>query len=91
MLKIILLLTFIALFVFISNNTTIIAATQDTGEALYKKHCSACHPRASKLKSVKGMIAIMRNPPPYMPGFGEDKISVGDAKKISDYIYQSSH
>ena len=83
--------TFLTLFAFISHDTTIMAETQDAGNALYKKHCSACHPRAYTLKSVKGMVDKMRNPPPYMPGFGEDKISVENAKKIADYIYQSSH
>ena len=91
MLKIVLLLTFVTLFAFIFNNTTILAATQDAGEALYKKHCSSCHPRASKLKSVKDMVDKIRNPPPFMPGFDEQKISTGDANKIADYIYQRSH
>jgi mono/diheme cytochrome c family protein len=88
--KKILLLIPVIFFVFISHNTTIMAAAQDAGETLYKKHCAACHPKAVTLKSVKGMIDKMRNPPPFMPGFDEQKISDDAAKKIADYIYQGS-
>ena len=85
-----LLLILAAFFAFISHNTVGAAATQDAGEALFKKHCSACHPKASKLKSVTGMVNKMRNPPPYMPSFDEYKISDNEAQKIADYIYRGS-
>lgn len=86
--KIMLLLTLFALFAFVSLGGTGAAATKDTGESLFKKHCSACHRRTSRLKSVKNIVATIRNPPAYMPSFNEDKISDNEAKKVADYIYQ---
>ena len=60
------------------------------GEVLYKRHCSACHRDAAKLKSLKNIIEIIRNPPDVMPGFDKDKISDRGVKEIADYIYQGS-
>ena len=46
------------------------------GEVLYKRHCSACHRDAAKLKAVKNVGEIIRNPPDVMPNFDKNKISV---------------
>lgn len=60
------------------------------GEVLYMKHCSSCHHDAAKLKSVKNIAAIIRDPPAVMPKFDKDKLSDRGAKEIADYIYQGS-
>lgn len=83
----ILLLSLIALFALASNNTTGGATGNQVGEALFNKHCIACHPDARKLKS-KNIIGKMRNPMSSMPEFDENKISNDNAKKIDDYIHQ---
>ena len=86
--KLVLLLSLIALFSFISNNSSGGATSYQVGEALYKKHCLACHPDAEQLKSTKNIIGIMRTQIASMPAFDENKISNDDAKKIEDYIRQ---
>ncbi len=48
-----------------------VADEPTTGEFLYKKKCSACHPDAKKITAQKGIIELMGNPPPYMPAFIE--------------------
>jgi len=86
--KLIPVLPLIALFSFISNNSTSGATSYQAGEALYKKHCLACHPDADQLKSTKNIIGIMRTQIASMPAFDENKISNDNAKKIEDYIRQ---
>jgi len=88
--KLILLPVVVALFPFISNNSTAAAAGNQLGEALYKKHCIACHPDADRLRSTKNIIVKMRKPLSSMPAFEENKISIDNAKKIEDYIHQDS-
>ena len=92
--KCMLFLTLIILFSFVSNNTTVIAESKDVndaGEALFKKHCSMCHPHAAKLKSINDIVGKIRNPSPYMPRVSEHKISDSDAKRIADYILKAPH
>jgi mono/diheme cytochrome c family protein len=60
------------------------------GELLYKRHCSACHRDAAKLKAVKNIGEIIRDPPAVMPGFGKDKLSDRGVEEIANYIYQGS-
>jgi len=69
-----------------TNTTT--AAGQGSGAPLYKKYCASCHPISSSLKSGKNIVESMRNPPPFMPRFGETKIANEDARAIRDYILQ---
>jgi len=57
-----------------------------TGESLYRKNCFACHPNAKKITGHKSILKTMRNPPPYMPVFSEDRLSDDDAGKIEDYV-----
>jgi mono/diheme cytochrome c family protein len=85
-----LVLILIVFYSFVSNNTAGIAASKDTGEALFKKHCFVCHPHVSKLKrlSLKEILDTIKNPSPYMPIFDENKIPDDDAKRIADYIRQ---
>lgn len=54
---------------------------------LYRKHCSACHPDAGMLRETKDILRAMTSPPPFMPSFGEEKISQNNAKKIAEYIH----
>lgn len=61
--------------------------TAPDGAALYRLRCSACHPDASQLKSTKDIIYAMRNPPPPMPAFSEDKVSKNDAQAIAGFIH----
>ncbi len=61
------------------------AAQAPNGAELYKKHCSACHPDATRL-SDSHIVEIMRNPPSPMPTFDKDKVSDRDADAIADYI-----
>lgn len=59
------------------------------GEALFKKHCSSCHPKADNFVNfhkLEDIIDTMRNPPGPMPEFDEEKISEHDALKIAAYI-----
>jgi mono/diheme cytochrome c family protein len=88
--KIMLVLILLVPIVLVSLDGTGAAATKYAGEALYKKHCSACHHHASRLKSAKNIIAVIRNPPPYMPSFNEYKLSDDNAIKVADFIHQSS-
>jgi mono/diheme cytochrome c family protein len=60
------------------------------GEVLYKRHCSACHLDAAKLKAVKNIVEIIRYPPAVMPDFDKDKISDRGVQEIADYIYNGS-
>ena len=87
--KIILLLSISTLFSFISNSSTGGTTSSHVGEALYNKHCLACHPDADKLSSTKNIIRIMRSQIASMPQFDENKISNDNAKKIEDYIHQN--
>jgi mono/diheme cytochrome c family protein len=86
--KLMLLLSVIAFFSFISNNSTGAATSKHVGEELFNKHCLACHPKAAKLRSRKNIIEKMRNPMSSMPAFDENKLSNDNAKKIADYIHQ---
>jgi mono/diheme cytochrome c family protein len=86
--KIMLLLFVIAPIAAVPINAIGGATSQQVGEALYNKHCSACHPEAGKLKLTKNIIEIMRNPMSTMPEFDKRKISDADAIKIDDYIHQ---
>ncbi|HUK99428.1 MAG TPA: cytochrome c [Nitrospirota bacterium] len=86
--KLMLLLSVGALFSFISITLAGEAISKHVGEDLYKKHCSACHPKAARLKSRKNIVAKMRNPMSFMPAFDEKKISNENAKKIDDYIHE---
>jgi mono/diheme cytochrome c family protein len=72
-------------FVFILISSPGIAERASNGAAMYKKHCSACHPNAAKMSGVR-IVEIMRYPPPAMPTFDNDKISDRDADVISHYI-----
>ncbi len=60
------------------------------GEVLFKRHCSACHRDIAKLKAVKNIPGVLRNPPAVMPKFDKDKISDRAAEEIADYIYNGS-
>jgi mono/diheme cytochrome c family protein len=60
------------------------------GELLYRKHCAACHHDPAKLRPVKNIAEIIRNPPAVMPGFDKDKITDRGVKEIVDYIDQGS-
>ncbi len=62
-----------------------IAAQAPNGAELYKKHCSACHPDATRLSDSR-IVETMRNPPSPMPIFDKDKVSDRDAEAIADYI-----
>ncbi|HXY55838.1 MAG TPA: c-type cytochrome [Nitrospirota bacterium] len=87
--KIIILLSVTTLFSIISNSSTGGDASSHVGEALYNKHCLACHPDAEKLSSTKNIVWIMRSQIASMPQFDENKISDDNAKKIEDYIHQN--
>lgn len=63
-----------------------VSAKQESGEALFRKHCVACHPDISKLKGVKSIIDRMRNPLTFKPKFDETTISNEEAKEIENYI-----
>lgn len=67
-------------------NTTAEFANNVDAPALYKKHCSACHPDAARLRSHKNIMILINNPPPGMPKFNEDRISENDMNAIVDYI-----
>jgi len=82
------LLSIIALFSLVSNKATGGVKGHETGEELYSKHCSACHPDAEKLRSSKNIIRDIRRPIASMPAFDENKISNENAKKIDDYIHE---
>jgi mono/diheme cytochrome c family protein len=89
--KIVFLLTLIALISFVSNNRACmagVAISGGNGDVLFKKHCSACHRDAAKLKSTKNLVGKMRNPSAMMPKFDKDKISDREAEEIAGYIHQ---
>jgi mono/diheme cytochrome c family protein len=88
-----LLTALLALVAVVSGAGSVIAGVSicgPQGEALYKKHCSACHRDAVMLKRVANIVDIMRKPPSVMPNFDKDKISDRDAAEIADYIHQGS-
>lgn len=62
------------------------AGEQISGEALFKEKCSSCHPNATRISRNKNILKTIRNPPPYMPVFDEDRIPDKDAKKIAEYV-----
>ena len=62
------------------------AASQKGGAALYRKHCSYCHPKASTLRMSKDLLGIVRMPPLGMPAFSEDKLSNADVQTLGEYI-----
>jgi mono/diheme cytochrome c family protein len=84
----------LAMLMFFGINTAAssagVAICGPSGEILFKRHCSACHRDAAKLKAVKNITDIIRNPPDVMPGFDKNKISDLGVKEIADYIYQGS-
>ncbi len=61
------------------------AAAEQSGEALYKKHCLLCHPQAGRLRA-EIVIQRMRTPVPPMPRFDETKVSDASAAKIEQYV-----
>lgn len=92
--KKIILLLFLAAFIVIALNPAAssagVAICGPSGEILFKRHCSACHHDAAKLKTVKNITDIIRNPPDVMPAFEKNKISDLGVQEIADYIYQGS-
>jgi mono/diheme cytochrome c family protein len=88
------ILSSLAAFIVIALNTAAssagVAICGPSGELLFKKHCSACHHDAVKLKSVKNITDIIRNPPDVMPRFDKNKVSDSGVKEIVEYIYQGS-
>jgi mono/diheme cytochrome c family protein len=81
-------LALIALFNLAIHSSSAMAANNESGEQLYKKHCRACHPHTAPLKSTKSITDKIKNPLSFMPRFDDNKISPDDANKISDYIKQ---
>jgi hypothetical protein len=85
---------FLSVLIFFVLNTAAspagMAICGSSGEILFKKHCSACHRDAPKLKAVKNIAEIIRNPLAVMPAFDKNKISDLCVKEIADYIYQGS-
>jgi mono/diheme cytochrome c family protein len=75
----------ILIVIFISIASFATAAHAPNGAELYKKHCSACHPDATRLPDER-IVEIMRNPPSPMPTFDNGKVSDRDADAISAYI-----
>jgi cytochrome c553 len=65
------------------------AVSAPSGAELYKKHCSTCHPNATRMPN-KRIVETMRNPRSIMPTFDQDKVSDRDADAIADYI-RSQH
>ena len=61
------------------------AEDASNGVALFRKHCSLCHPCAAKMTG-EHIVILMRYPPPGMPTFNNDKLSNKDATAIADYI-----
>jgi mono/diheme cytochrome c family protein len=61
------------------------AADSPNGSALFKLHCSMCHPNAAVMRDSL-IVEIMRNPKKDMPKFDKNKISDKDAAAIADYI-----
>ncbi len=63
------------------------APSGDSGELLFKKHCTGCHHGVDKLKRINDIVYTMRNPPAAMPKFDEEKISAQSAEEIARYIH----
>lgn len=59
---------------------------QKSGEDLFNRNCSTCHPKLNIFTGNRDVVRIMRNPPQYMPRFDTERISDKDAKMIEDYI-----
>jgi mono/diheme cytochrome c family protein len=74
-------LFFILIFIISSS----MAADAPNGAALFRKHCSLCHPSAAMMTGRR-IVKLMRYPPPGMPTFNNDKLSDSDAAAIADYI-----
>ena len=72
-------------FVFMLISSPGMAERASNGTAMYKKHCSVCHPSAARMSGAR-IVEIMRYPPPAMPTFDNDKISDRDADAIANYI-----
>ncbi|MHB8845039.1 MAG: c-type cytochrome [Nitrospirota bacterium] len=66
------------------------AAAQSDGAALYRKHCSTCHPQALTTGSTADLFGIVRTPPPGMPAYGEDKLSDLDVRAIGEYLFPAA-
>ena len=62
------------------------AAAPLDGAALYKKHCAVCHPDTSRLALDDPLAETLREPPPGMPAYGEDKLSELEARAIESYL-----
>jgi mono/diheme cytochrome c family protein len=91
--KIILLLSLTAFIVIALTSAASpagVAICDPSGEILFKRHCSACHHDAVKLKNVKNITDIIRKPPDVMPAFDKNKLSDRSMNEIADYIYQGS-
>lgn len=78
----------LVMLIFLSQAFNAIAGEQTyvDAPALYKKHCSACHPNASVFRSQRIIMRSVTNPPPGMPKFDEDRISKNSMKALVDYI-----
>lgn len=72
--------------VIIPKRTAPVSSDETNIAAIYKTHCSACHPDAGKIKTVANIVEMMRTPPPAMPTFSRDKINDNAARAVADYI-----
>lgn len=75
-----------ALFFCIVDTAVCLAAAPVDGAALYRKHCSACHPDASQLRAPENLVPFIKIPPPPMPAFGEDKLPDHEAQAIAAFL-----
>jgi mono/diheme cytochrome c family protein len=82
----ILLFIFFLLGIYAYPYTVTPATAEEEPAALFKKHCSACHPNAAKIPRDTNIMKILRDPPPFMPRFDKEKLSDSDARKIEHYI-----
>lgn len=66
------------------------AGGEGTGEVLYRKYCSACHPNVREFNRATNIIGKIRRPTAIMPAFDRSRIPDADAAKIEDFIVRQS-
>jgi hypothetical protein len=80
------LLILLSIFVWVPVSFSVELTKESRASLLFNKYCSACHPKASRIKLGMNIAQLIRKPIASMPAFNDQKISDTDAQLIADHV-----